>query len=100
MELMPQGLEVYRADGSLLLGIDDRVVRVVTVGNAGSGGNYTDLNNLVNVTAAMMVASTGNDTAADRGVPQVSHGNGIVNWSWTVSPDRQDPNAGYTILVL
>ena len=47
MELMPQGLEVYRADGSLLLGIDDRVVRVVTVGNAGSGGNYTDLDNLV-----------------------------------------------------
>lgn len=93
---MPQGLEVYRADGSLLLGIDDRVVRVVTVGNAGSGGNYTDLDNLVNVTAHMMVYNT----AADRGVPQVSHGNGIVNWSWTVSPDRQDPNAGYTILVL
>ena len=93
---MPQGLEVYRADGSVLVSIDDRVVRVVTVGNAGSGGSYTDLNNLVNVTAHLLI----NNTAADRGVPQVSHVGGTVNWSWTVAADRQDPNAGYTILVL
>lgn len=95
---MPQGLEVYREDGTLLVGIDDRVIRVVTVGNAGSGGSFTDLNNLVNVTAAMMVASTGQDMA----VPTFSHDGTTASWSWGsgVPTDKRDTTAGFSILVM
>lgn len=97
MELMPWGLEVLTADGRVLFNADNRLIRVLTVANVGQGGTFTDLNNLTDVTAHLLI----NASLGDKAAPTYSHNGSQVTWGWgNIPTEHRDPSAVATLLVL
>lgn len=78
---MPQGIEVYNANGTLQFGIGDRAYRVLTVADIGNvnSGSVTVTTTEGTVVVTPIVADT-------KYAPAVSIGSGTVTWNYGSIP--------------
>lgn len=93
---MPQGVQVFNADGSLQFEFSDRVMRILTVQAVGSlNGSVSNSEITTSGTSAGIVK---NDP--DKRVPNVTVNNGSVAWDWTGVPSGQrDASANLSIML-
>lgn len=93
---MPQGIQVFNADGSLQFEFSDRVVRVLTVQSVGTANG--SVSNSEITTSGTSAGIIKNDPG--KRAPNVTVNNGSVAWDWTGVPSGQrDGSANLSILM-
>lgn len=95
---MPAGFRTFKADGSPLLSLDHRVLRLLTVMDVGTvtSGSVS----VTGLTDGTVVVQTRNSATGNYQNPTVTVGTGSVSWNYGSTPTGQrDPNLALEIAV-
>lgn len=90
---MPQGIQVFNADGSLQFDTTNRLFRTLTIVDTGTADGYVDVPTNQGTISPVLVDS------ANGPQPDVTVVGGRVTWSWGSIPTGERANAKLNVEV-